>query len=82
MCQLMNAEGREDAEVEILDVVGTRVLGFLPCYSQSLLHGFYPPPPPSKSGLKLVCNVNIVYGNFKSENSQIMPRNLNEIVRS
>ncbi len=27
-------------------------------------------PPPSKSGLKLVCNVNIVYGNLKSENSQ------------
>jgi hypothetical protein len=24
----------------------------------------------SKSGLKLVCNVNIVYGNLKSENSQ------------
>ncbi len=28
------------------------------------------PPPPCKSGLKLVCNVNIVYGNLKSENSQ------------
>jgi hypothetical protein len=34
---------------------------------------FYPPPPPPprrKSGLKLVCNVTIVYGNLKSENSQ------------
>ncbi len=35
---------------------------------------FYPPPPPppslSKSGLKLVCNVKIVYGILKSENSQ------------
>ncbi len=33
---------------------------------------FYPPPPlpRSKSSLKLVCNVNIVYGNLKSENSQ------------
>ena len=43
-----------------------------------------PPLPPSKSGLKLVCNVNIVYGNLKSENSQeySMTRNLNEIVRS
>jgi len=33
----------------------------------------------------LVCNVNIVYGNLKPENSQdlkIMPRPLNEIVRS
>jgi hypothetical protein len=29
-----------------------------------------PPPPPNKSGLKLVDNVNIVYGNLKSEYSQ------------
>jgi hypothetical protein len=28
-----------------------------------------PPTPWSKSGLKLVCNVNIVYGNLKPENS-------------
>jgi hypothetical protein len=27
-------------------------------------------PPLNKSGLKRVCNVNIVYGNFKPENSQ------------
>jgi hypothetical protein len=26
--------------------------------------------PLSKSGLKLVCNVNIVYGNLRSKNSQ------------
>jgi len=32
------------------------------------------PHPP----LKLVCNVNIVYGNMKT--LKIMPRNLNEIV--
>ncbi len=33
---------------------------------------FYPLPPPlpSISGLKLVCDVNIVYGNIKSENSE------------
>ncbi len=32
---------------------------------------FYPHPPHlSKSGVKLVCNVNIVYGNLKSENPQ------------
>jgi hypothetical protein len=31
---------------------------------------FTPPPALSKSGLKLICNVNIVYGNLKSENSQ------------
>jgi hypothetical protein len=29
-----------------------------------------PPPFPSKSGLKLVCNENIVYGILKSDNSQ------------
>jgi hypothetical protein len=36
----------------------------------------------NKSGLKLVCNVNIVYGNLKSETLKIMPRSLNKIVRS
>ncbi len=46
--------------------------------SSPLLTDFTPPPPLSKRGLKLVCNVNILYGNLKSE----MPRNLNEIVRS
>ncbi len=41
-------------------------------YSYSpLLTDITPPPPPMrKSGLKLVCNVIIVYGNPKSENSQ------------
>ncbi len=29
-----------------------------------------PPPTSTKSGFKLVCNVNIVYGNLKPENSQ------------
>ncbi len=33
-------------------------------------NGFYSPYPMSKSGLKLVCNVNIEYGNLKSGNSQ------------
>jgi hypothetical protein len=35
----------------------------------SSTNGFYllPPTFPSKSGLKLVCNVKIVYGNLKSE---------------
>ncbi len=31
---------------------------------------FYSLPSLSKSGLKLVCNVNIVHGNLKSQNSQ------------
>ncbi len=45
-------------------------------------NGFYIPPL-SKSNLKLVCDVNIVYGNIKSENSQYdAHKNLNEIVRS
>jgi hypothetical protein len=43
-----------------------------------------PPPPPSKSGLKLVCDVNIVLYTETSRLTtlKIMPRNLNEIVRS
>ncbi len=32
--------------------------------------------------MKLVCNVNIAYGNLKSESLKIMLRNLNEIVRT
>ncbi len=44
---------------------------FPPCHSQSPLLTYYSPLPPlSKRGLTLVCNINIVYGNVKSENSQ------------
>jgi hypothetical protein len=66
-------------EAEIFDVIGTKVLGvFLLAFHGHLYYGFYSPPPSlSKNGLKLVCNVNIVFGNLK-----IMPRNLYEIVRS
>jgi hypothetical protein len=53
-------------------------LSFLP-FTVTSSNGFYPPPPKKKKWLKLVCNVNIVYGNLRSE---IMSRNLNEIVRS
>ncbi len=55
---------------------------FPPCYLQSpLLLDFtpLPPPPHSKSGLKVGCDV---YGNLKSENSQDYAQNLNEIVCS
>ncbi len=50
-------------------------------------HFYYKNSPPhpllSKGGLKLVCNVNIVYDETSSlRNLNIMPRNLNEIVRS
>ncbi len=49
-----------------------KILGVFPLlFTVISTKGFSsPPPPPSKSGLKLVCNVNIVYGNLKSENSQ------------
>jgi hypothetical protein len=79
-------------EAVFLDVVGEKVLRvFLftvtsQCYSQSPLHApnkFTPPPPPlSKSGLKLVCNVNIVDRNLKSENSQDCAQKPQQIVRS
>jgi hypothetical protein len=42
---------------------------FPPCYSQPP-HDFSPPPPLIKSGLKLICNVQTVNANLKSENSQ------------
>ena len=43
---------------------------FPPCYSQSPPQTDFPLPHLSKSGLKLTCNVNIVYENLKSENFQ------------
>ncbi len=43
---------------------------FPPCFSQSPLLTDFTPPPLSISSLKLVYNVNIVYRNLKSENSQ------------
>jgi hypothetical protein len=52
-------------EAAFLDITKS-LKSFPPCYSQSPLPHF----PLRKSGLKLVCNVNIVYGNLKSENSQ------------
>jgi hypothetical protein len=64
------------------NLFGGRILGrnwnkslksFPPCYSQSpLLTVYYPTPPPTRAkvGLKLVCNVNIVYRNLKPDNSQ------------
>ncbi len=56
-------------EAEFLHVIGTKVLKLF----LLTIHSHFtplPPPSPSKRGLKLVCNVNIVYGNLKSENSQ------------
>jgi hypothetical protein len=79
---------RWSPEAKLLDVIGIKSLeSFPPCYSQSPILTHFTPPPPhppranSKSGLKLFCNVNIVYGNHRSALT-IMSRNLNEIVRS
>jgi hypothetical protein len=59
-------------EVELLDIIGTTVLGlFLLAIHSHLYKQFYPHPPLSKSGLKLVCNVNIVYGSLKPDNSYV-----------
>ncbi len=57
------------AEAEFLDVIGTKVLRVFLLVIYSHLYKDIPPPPP-KSGLKLVCQVSIVYGNLKFENSQ------------
>jgi hypothetical protein len=49
---------RDSAEVEFLDV---------------RRNGYYSPPAPpprEQKWVKTVCNLNIVYGNFKSDNSQ------------
>ncbi len=63
-------------EAEFLDVIGPKVLRIFQGYSLVTSTSW------AKVVLKLVGNVNIVYGNLKSENSKIMDRNLNEIVRS
>jgi hypothetical protein len=57
---------QERTEAKFLEVIGTKVLLF----TVTSTNGFHSPSPPNKSGLKLVCNVNIVYGNLKSESSQ------------
>ncbi len=63
-------------EAEFLYVIGTY-------YSQSpLLTDFTPPTPLEQKWFESGCDVNIVYGNFKSENSQDYAQILNEIVQS
>ncbi len=58
-------------EAEFLDVLRTKVLRVFLLAIHST-NGVYSITSPSlsKNGLKLVCNVNIAYGNLKSENSQ------------
>ncbi len=58
-------------ETEFLNVIGTKDLRvFLLAIHSHLYIRILIPSLLSKSCLKLVCNVNIVYGNLKSENSR------------
>jgi hypothetical protein len=61
-------------EAEFLDVIGTKVLTlkkFPPCFSQSpLLTDFTPASHPPQKWFATICNVNIVCGNFNSEDYQ------------
>jgi hypothetical protein len=59
-------------DAEFLDVFGTKVLRvfLLAIHSHLFTNGYYSPSSLSKSGLKLICNVNIVYGKLKSKISQ------------
>jgi hypothetical protein len=57
----VETSSRETTEAEFLDVIKKKVLRvFLLAFTVTSTIGFYSPPPLSKSGLKLVCNVNIV----------------------
>ncbi len=71
-------------EAEFLNVIGTKVSRVLLVAIHSHLYQriFSPSIPLSKNGLKLVCNVNIVHINLKSENSQDYTQKPHEIVRS
>jgi hypothetical protein len=74
-------------EAEFLDIIGSKILRriFLLamhiCTVTSTMD-FIPPPPPNKSGFKLVFDVNIVYGNLSLRTLKSMSRNLNKIVLS
>jgi hypothetical protein len=59
-------------EAEFLDLTGTKALRvfLLAIHSHRILHVLYYPLPFEQKDLKLVCNVNIVYRNVKSENYQ------------
>ncbi len=58
------------------DWLGQKIISHYCPFNPSTSH------PPSKSRLKLVCNVNILNGNLKFENSQDYARNLSVIVCS
>ncbi len=52
-----------------MDVIGTKVFRVFRVAIHYSTYDFTPPPPP-ESVLKLICDVNIVYRNPKSEHSQ------------
>jgi hypothetical protein len=62
-------------EAEFLDVIGIKVMIVYPLAIQShSTNRFYSASTLSKSGLKRVCSVNIVYGNLKSQNSRLFQK--------
>jgi hypothetical protein len=57
-------------EAEFLYIMETKVF-ILAIHCRLYTNGLTPPPPPlQENGMKLCCDVNIVYGNLESENSQ------------
>jgi hypothetical protein len=65
----------EDTEADFLDVIWSKSKRFscAPCYSHAVtsINGFYSPPLLfERKWFETLCNVNIVYGNLKSKNSQ------------
>ncbi len=70
------------SEAEFSDVTGTKVLRVFLLAILNHLYEFYSLPQLTKSGLKLVCNVNMYTETSSLRTVLIMPRNLNEIVRS
>ncbi len=69
-------------EAEFYNVIGTK--DFLLAIRSHLYSRILLPPhtPLSKGGLKLVCNVNTVTETFSLRTLKVVPRNLNESVRS
>ncbi len=68
---MFQPEGVSHPKAEFLDVIGTKVSRvFLLAIDSHLYSRILLTHPLSKSGLKLVCNVNIEHRNLKSENSQ------------
>jgi hypothetical protein len=57
-------------EAEFLDIIGTKVLRVFLLAIHCHLYSRILPSPLEQKWFETGCNVNIVYGNLKSENSQ------------